>query len=792
MGFWGFGVLGFWDCYMACLNSAGSLFWSYTTGSIPGAGIYNSPAIDTDGKVYISSDNKKVRCFNSIGSLSWSYWTGDQMDASTAIGEDGRIYIGSFDNTLYSLNSAGTLCWSYTTGGDVISSPALDNNNTIYVGSDDNVLYSFNSSGALRWSYEMADKFGYSSPALESDGKVYIGSSDNSFYSINSQGSLSWSYNAGCDVISSSAIDDDGMIYVGSGDSSMYPGILYCLESSGSLLWSYYYSDGGIKSSPSIGSGGILFFGSDDYNIYALIDPTITPTPTITETPTITPTPTETPTITPTPTETPTITPTHTATPTSTETPTITPTPTPTFNPIPGPGTYAYVTNMGSDALPSHTVTRIHTGTYEVYPITVGLKPAGIDITPDGTYVLVANFGDNTVSVVHTGDAREIAQIPVGDKPLGVRIDHAGRYAYVTNRGTNTTDTPGTLSVIDLSNLTAVNSVTVGLLPNAGIDISNDGTKLAVCCVNSHSVWLLNSGDLSKIGEIVRDNGFAPFDVRFGPGDRKLYIAYLGDGTNDHVRSVDLTGQDPDLYYDTDGKGPSAISFHPSGQVFFVSNFLGNDIFYSNVDPPQGSGSVGVNAGPYRGAFTTGGDKFFVPSYGSSQDAILGLVDVLSYSSLPPVLAARITVGINPYAAVIANPALEVRGERFVGTNVFVNPRVLKSGDSFHLSWAIIPPGGGRGMVDAALAIVRDENQYYGFESDFRNLREINVRKKGYLPTVPRTVSNFYVDKPENGVLNFSGFTLPPGNYRFILALFYPVKSSSIIFLSTSNQITVQ
>ena len=57
-----------------------------------------------------------------------------------------------------------------------------------------------------------------------------------------------------------------------------------------------------------------------------------------------------------------------------------------------------------------------------VKTIPVGTFPAGIAVTPDGTRVYVANFDDNTVSVIARPGNTVVATIPVGLAPYGVAI----------------------------------------------------------------------------------------------------------------------------------------------------------------------------------------------------------------------------------------------------------------------------------------------------------------------------------------------------------------------------------
>ena len=64
------------------------------------------------------------------------------MNSSPAIGTDGTVYVGSYDNKLYALSGkTGDKLWEFETGNLVKSSPAIGSDGTVYVGSSDNKLY---------------------------------------------------------------------------------------------------------------------------------------------------------------------------------------------------------------------------------------------------------------------------------------------------------------------------------------------------------------------------------------------------------------------------------------------------------------------------------------------------------------------------------------------------------------------------------------------------------------------------------------------------------------------------
>ena len=76
------------------------------------------------------------------GTILWEFKTGDQVTSSPAIGSDGTVYVGSWDSKLYALNGkSGVKLWEFETGGWADSSPAIGSDGTVYVGSWDDGLY---------------------------------------------------------------------------------------------------------------------------------------------------------------------------------------------------------------------------------------------------------------------------------------------------------------------------------------------------------------------------------------------------------------------------------------------------------------------------------------------------------------------------------------------------------------------------------------------------------------------------------------------------------------------------
>jgi outer membrane protein assembly factor BamB len=68
--------------------------------------VESSPAIGSDGTVYVGSYDHKVYALNGRnGARKWVFVTGDVVQSSPAIGPDGTLYVGSWDHKVYALKT---------------------------------------------------------------------------------------------------------------------------------------------------------------------------------------------------------------------------------------------------------------------------------------------------------------------------------------------------------------------------------------------------------------------------------------------------------------------------------------------------------------------------------------------------------------------------------------------------------------------------------------------------------------------------------------------------------------
>jgi outer membrane protein assembly factor BamB len=184
--------------HVYAINPNGTIKWDfYALGNVD-----SSAAVAADGTIYIGSDYAKygyttidMTEVGPIGSLTTGFlyalnpddgtliWVTDlygDVKSSPAIGSDGTIYVGSDKEDVFALNPDGTIKWVFPTRGPVRSSPVLASDGTIFIGSSDTRLYVLNSDGALIADVlaEIPEIFGsagiVSSPTILADGTVYF------------------------------------------------------------------------------------------------------------------------------------------------------------------------------------------------------------------------------------------------------------------------------------------------------------------------------------------------------------------------------------------------------------------------------------------------------------------------------------------------------------------------------------------------------------------------------------------------------------------------------------------
>jgi eukaryotic-like serine/threonine-protein kinase len=183
---------------------------------------------------------------STITGVKWRFHTDGKVIASPAI-VAGIGYIGSTDGNIYAVDLVhGTQRWKFATGARVTSSPAVANG-VVYAVSYDGNLYALDAAtGKLRFKFATQGERRFAGTHLH--GSLPVAERMPDPY----------------DVFLSSPAVSGGAVYFGSGD-----GNVYAIDAgTGALKWKYHTGDV-VHASPAIASG-VVYIGSWDSYFYAL------------------------------------------------------------------------------------------------------------------------------------------------------------------------------------------------------------------------------------------------------------------------------------------------------------------------------------------------------------------------------------------------------------------------------------------------------------------------------------------------------------------------------------------
>jgi outer membrane autotransporter protein len=251
-------------------------------------------------------------------------------------------------------------------------------------------------------------------------------------------------------------------------------------------------------------------------------------------------------------------------------------------------GRFSYVANELSNTI---SVIDVATNTVIGSPITVGNSPFGIAATPDAKFAYITNFGSNTVSVINTSTNTVIVpSIVVGSAPVGVCVTPGGTFAYVTNATSNT------VSVISTATNTVVGSpIPVGTQPE-GIAVSPDGKFVYVANVGSNTVSVINTATNTVVGSPILV-GTSPVGVAVSRDGKFVYVANESSNTVSVIDTATNTVVGSPIPV---GGGPFGIAITPDGKFAYVGNAGSNTVSVINTATNTVVGSpIPVGTSPF-------------------------------------------------------------------------------------------------------------------------------------------------------------------------------------------------
>lgn len=261
-------------CFFALVLTAFSqstnrVVWGFSTGRY----VFSSPAIGSDGTIYIGSANGRLYALRPNGTAKWSFPTGAEIQSSPAIARDGTIYFGSADGRVYALNPDGTKQWDFLTGDVILCSPTLGADRTIYIGSRDRHYYALEPDGRLKWRFATGQYYTDMPAVIGPEGTILV-SARGTIHALRHDGEQRWEKRLGSSMVGvAMAIDHRGRIYATVAEDGPGRTLLFALNHRGEVIWEFRCGQITAVANPSfpaIGPDGTIYLATPDSFLYAI------------------------------------------------------------------------------------------------------------------------------------------------------------------------------------------------------------------------------------------------------------------------------------------------------------------------------------------------------------------------------------------------------------------------------------------------------------------------------------------------------------------------------------------
>jgi YVTN family beta-propeller protein len=218
-----------------------------------------------------------------------------------------------------------------------------------------------------------------------------------------------------------------------------------------------------------------------------------------------------------------------------------------------------------------------NTGVVQGY-VDTGDRVLDLAVTPNGQYAVVCNTDASTVSIVNTATRTVAANLNVPTRPAKVKLSADGTKAYVLSvAGTDMIhfiNVAGAASTVTGTAIAGQTGTAQGYAytDNSGIELSPDGSLLAVCVSFDDQVKLIDTTTRAIVATVPVGidavNMEFPMRAAFSPDGTKLYVTMA---FGDAVAVVNVAGAASSRITTMPcADFPLTVNVDPAGQFVYV------------------------------------------------------------------------------------------------------------------------------------------------------------------------------------------------------------------------------
>ena len=182
---------------------------------------------------------------------------------------------------------------------------------------------------------------------------------------------------------------------------------------------------------------------------------------------------------------------------------------------------------------PPAQIASFHIGDWTPGPVfTAGQETEGLEFSPDGKYLLVANEARNTIGIFDAATGTHLRDInlkPYGLRPRGIKVSPQHNFYSITM------ETSGTLVKLDL-NFNVLKSISTAAKPY-GESFDRSGKRIFVSAAAAGKLQVFDADSLNLVAEIPI--GRRCWHFTFTPDDSKILMAC---GRSNNIVIVDPSG----------------------------------------------------------------------------------------------------------------------------------------------------------------------------------------------------------------------------------------------------------
>lgn len=198
--------------------------------------------------------------------------------------------------------------------------------------------------------------------------------------------------------------------------------------------------------------------------------------------------------------------------------------------------------------------------------VPTGAVPKFLDVSPDGSTLVVSNWCGFDVSFIDTATDTELGRVDVGRHPRGVAIDNDNEVVFVTVMGEHRIDMLGLQS---RQVLRSFGTDIVGRTPRH-ILLSNDGRYLYVSNNLMNMVRKIDVDTGAVVGTAT--TGTQTRTMTISDDGESLYVVNYEDGTVSKVRTSDMEI----LQTVYSGYHPIGVTYDADTRQLWVANYAGS------------------------------------------------------------------------------------------------------------------------------------------------------------------------------------------------------------------------